>query len=167
MTSLVRVVAPLGLALALVVLGGCGGGESSPESTATSEPSLPEGELALETIWVRPAETGGNTSLYMALANGQSTPDTLVSVEAPIIDSVAIHTTVDTAGTTSMQHTGPLPIPANSRVALEPGGTHVMLMNVQQPLRDGETIVLNVDFAEAGLRRVRAAITNTPPTASQ
>jgi len=167
MNSFARVVASFGLTLVLVLLGGCGGGEPSQESAASSEPSLPEGELALENIWVRPVETGGNTSLYMSLANGQSTPDTLVSVAAPIVDSVAIHTTVDTAGTTSMQHTGPLPIPAETRVALEPGGTHVMLMNLRQPLRDGETIVMNVDFAEAGLRRVRASITNTPPTASQ
>jgi copper(I)-binding protein len=166
MTSVTRLCASLLLAATLVTLGGCGGGQSQQDATP-SEPSLPEDELALENIWVRPVEPGGNTALYMSLANGQSAADTLLSVDAPIIDSVAIHSTVDTAETTMMKHVGPLPIPANTRVPLEPGGTHVMLMGVTQPLRDGESIVLNVDFAQAGLRRVRAAITNTPPSAAQ
>lgn len=167
MNNVTRVVASLCLTVTLVLLGGCGGGQSSQQEAESSEPSLPEGELAIENIWVRPAEPGGNTALYMSLANGQSTADTLVSVEAPIIGSVEIHETVDSAGTTKMQPMSQLPIPANTRVTLEPGGKHVMLMDMNQPLRDGETIVLNVDFAQAGLRRVRASITNTPPTASQ
>ena len=166
MTAVLRFCASLLLAVTLAALGGCGGGD--PQETSTpSEPSLPEGELALDNIWVRPVETGGNTALYMSLANGQSTPDTLRSVDAPIIDSVAIHRTVDTAATATMQHVGPLPIPADTRVTLDPGGTHVMLMNVSRPLRNGERIVLNIDLAQAGLRRVRAVVTNTPPTDAQ
>jgi copper(I)-binding protein len=66
-----------------------------------------------------------------------------------------------------MQPLGPsLPVPPKTRTALEPGGKHVMLMNLSQPLSAGESVVLNLDFAESGLLRLRAPIRMEPPSSN-
>jgi hypothetical protein len=41
-------------------------------------------------------------------------------------------------------------LPAGERVALEPGGLHIMLMGLKAPLKKGETIELILTFAKAG-----------------
>jgi hypothetical protein len=154
---------------ALLVLVACGGGsDGTDQAQQQQEPALPDGEVAVDEPWVRPAAAGGNSALYMTLLNGTTSADTLVDVMAPIIDSIQVHESTDTAGTASMQPMGTsVPIAAQSRVALEPGGKHVMLMNLSQPLVEGESIVLNLEFAQAGLRRVRAPIQAQPPSDAQ
>jgi copper(I)-binding protein len=41
-----------------------------------------------------------------------------------------------------------------------------MLMNLSQPLSAGESVVLNLDFAESGLLRLRAPIRMEPPSSN-
>jgi hypothetical protein len=160
-----RWTAALGLSLLLVVTG-CGG-ENGSQEPDDSAPPLPTDELAVENPWVRPAAAGGNSALYLTVLNGTSSPDTLLDVSAPIIGSVQFHETVDSAGTMHMQPLGPsLPVPPKTRTALEPGGKHVMLMNLSQPLSAGESVVLNLDFAESGLLRLRAPIRMEPPSSN-
>ena len=53
-------------------------------------------------------------------------------------------------GTMSMHHQMSVPIPAGEEVAFEPGGLHVMLINLQRDLNDGETISLVLKFKNAG-----------------
>jgi len=151
---------------ALLLLAGCGGGSDSADADQQQAgPELPTGELKVHDPWVRPSPAGGNSALYVTLLNGTNAADTLVDVTAPIIDSIQVHQTTDSAGTTKMTPMGTsVPIAPKSRVALAPGGTHVMLMNLNQPLTAGESVVLNLDFAQSGLRRIRAPIQNQPPT---
>ena len=151
-----------------LLLTACGGGEAeSSREPSQQQPDLPKNELEVHDPWVRPAPAGGNSALYLTLLNGTSTADTLVDVEAPIIGSVEIHQSVDSAGTSMMRPMGTsVAIPPKSRVMLEPGGKHVMLLRLQQPLADGESIVLNLDFAQAGLRRIQAPIRTQAPSPS-
>lgn len=147
-----------------LVITGCGGDEASNDASDASAPALPSNDLVLENPWVRPAPSGGNTALYMTLANGRTSPDTLLSVRAPIVDSTQVHeTATDTSNTSTMRPIDGLAIPPKSRVALAPGGRHVMLMGLQQTLQDGDTVVLNVEFASAGLRRIQATVRTTAP----
>lgn len=152
------------VAAALLGLSACGGGGDAEPAQPAEAPPLPDGELTVENPWVRPAQSGGNSALYLTVANGTASADTLLSAEAPIVGTSSIHTSAeDSAGTVKMEPVGPLPIPAQTRVTLEPGGTHVMLMNLSQPLTQGEAVVLNLEFAKSGLRRIRAPIQNTAP----
>ena len=43
-----------------------------------------------------------------------------------------------------------LPIPAKGSVLLAPGGLHVMLMGLPQPLKAGTTLPLTLNFEKAG-----------------
>ena len=50
----------------------------------------------------------------------------------------------------TMGPVGPLEIPANGSVTLAPGGLHVMLMKLQQPLTKGGQFSMTLIFKNAG-----------------
>lgn len=124
-----------------------------------ADPELPEDELAIEDPWVRPASSGGNTALYMTVANGRSTADTLVDVRAPIIGQSQIHKTEsDTGDVSSMEPIDSLAIPAEMRTVLEPGGQHVMLMDLGQSLSEEGSLVVDLVFSQSGRQRIQAPV---------
>ncbi len=149
------------LVVASLLLWGCQG--NSPSEEASGPPPLPDGELAIEGPWVRPAPAGSSSVLSMTIANGQSTPDTLLDVRAPIIDSTQGYAAAsDTSeGPRALSS---FPVQARSRAALAPDSQHVALRGLQQPLTEGESLVLTLEFAQSGLQRIRAPIQSTPPT---
>ncbi|MFO8100283.1 MAG: copper chaperone PCu(A)C [Salinibacter sp.] len=154
----------LGLMSTGLLLWGCQGDSSSSEEA--SAPPLPDGELAIEDPWVRPAPAGSSSALYMTIANGLNAPDTLTDIDAPIIDSVQVY---DLASDTTDEATavGTLASPAQERVSLTPDGRSVGLFGLQQPLAEGETLVLNLQFAQSGLQRIQVPIRSSPPNEDQ
>jgi len=95
----------------------------------------------------------------MTIANGRQGADTLVEASAPIIDSSEVHRI--TAADTSRKNG--LPVPARTRVTLAPGSTHVKLVNLGQPLDENSTLILNLEFAQSGLQRVRVPVQSSSP----
>jgi periplasmic copper chaperone A len=49
-------------------------------------------------------------------------------------------------------------IPAGQTVTLSPGGMHIMLLGLTQPLREGQSFPLTLSFDHAGPRQVTVAI---------
>jgi copper(I)-binding protein len=49
-------------------------------------------------------------------------------------------------------------IPAGQTVTLSPGGTHIMLLGLTQPLREGQSFPLTLSFDHAGQREVTVVI---------
>lgn len=51
-------------------------------------------------------------------------------------------------GMMTMRQVGHIDLPAGQPIALEPGGLHVMLIDLRQPLEAGDTFELRLSFAE-------------------
>jgi hypothetical protein len=51
-----------------------------------------------------------------------------------------------------------LDIPAGQPVTLKPGGEHIMLMGLNQPLHEGQSFPLTLDFEKAGPRTVTVTV---------
>lgn len=151
------------LCAALLVVAGCAADETDTEQA--DAPPLPENEIAIEDPWVRPELPGGASAMYFRIANGTTAADTLVEVRTPAADSISIHETVQRGDTTRMQPVGPVPVPAQERVAFEPGGRHIMLMELNQSLDVGNNLIVDVSFAEEGLKRVSVPIRERAPEA--
>ena len=49
-------------------------------------------------------------------------------------------------------------IPAGQTVTLSPGGTHIMLLGLTQPLREGQSFPLTLSFDHAGPQQATVAI---------
>lgn len=99
----------------------------------------------------------GNAAFYMQIAGG-STDDTVVSASSDACGATELHVTVMNDGVMSM-HALPdgLPVPAGETVSLEPGGYHVMCIDADT-FEAGDTVEVDLEFAEAGTMKVTAEI---------
>lgn len=70
---------------------------------------------------------------------------------------------MDDGGMMTMQEVDEIPVPAGETVSLEPGGYHVMLLELVAPLEAGDTIEVTLTFAEAGEVVVEAEVRDTAP----
>lgn len=114
----------------------------------------------------RPTPNGRHsTGCYLTLT--ATTDDRLMAVSSPIAGRVEIHESRMESNMMMMrQLEDGLPLPAGQAVELKPGGNHIMLMAVEQPLRTGDTVALTLTFASAPPLEVTAAVGQPPLTDS-
>jgi copper(I)-binding protein len=61
-------------------------------------------------------------------------------------------------GGMTMREVSGIDIPAGGSVSLEPGGYHVMLLDLKAPLTEGETVSITLTFENAGTVEVEAPV---------
>ncbi|MGI9404725.1 MAG: copper chaperone PCu(A)C [Hyphomicrobiaceae bacterium] len=116
--------------------------------------------------WARPMIGGSATSaVYLKIRNTTGEDDRLVSVKTPVSEKAEIHVSRNENGIMRMRRLGEgVPVLAGEMVSLEPGGRHVMLIGVQEPLVKGETFPLTLTFEKAGEIEIPVAINIMPPS---
>jgi copper(I)-binding protein len=161
-----------GLLLALV-LAACGGGGNG---------------LELEDVRARTAlASAGFGAVYLDITNDTDTDDELVggTVDESVAGAVELHETrpmgsgSESAGDDmamteggdammsgmegmEMVEVAAIAVPAGETVSLEPGGLHIMLIDLVDDLVDGDEFDLDLEFAEAGTRTVTVTVTVQP-----
>jgi len=114
-------------------------------------------QVAVKDAWIRGIVPGQKaTGAFMRLASPAET--SLVAVATPVARIAEIHTMSMDKGVMRMRAIDALPLPAGKAVALEPGGYHLMLMDLRQPLADGATIPLTLTFADAAGKRTTQTV---------
>jgi len=109
------------------------------------------GSVMVEDAWARPGLAGGMSAAYFIIHNTTQQSDVLVGVAGPVASVIQLHRSVmDTNGIMKMEHTDVVEIPARSSVSFEPGGLHVMLVDLQQDLRGGQQFDLTLTFQNYG-----------------
>lgn len=107
--------------------------------------------------------SGPNGALYFTVVGGDQ-PDGLLAVSTHVAGSVEIHeTAVGDDGTVGMRAIDSLRLPANGTLVLEPGGTHAMLIGVEE-LEEGETVDVILTWDRAGEMTVEALVVATLET---
>lgn len=109
------------------------------------------GELHVDHPWSRAlppvAKTG---AAYLAITNHGVQADQLLGADTPAAAKVEMHEHLHADGVMKMQQVKELSIAAGEKLTFKPGGYHLMLFNLKQPLVAGETFPLTLHFAEAG-----------------
>jgi copper(I)-binding protein len=117
------------------------------------------GPLEIDTPWARASiGTGRPAAAYVTIRNTGDQPDRLIRVETPVAARPEVHEMVHDGGAMKMRSAGPLEIPPGGEVRLEPGGLHIMLMQLRQPLEQGAEVPLTLVFEKAGAITVEAPI---------
>lgn len=116
--------------------------------------------VRIEGAWARPAEvdpryagdgaTGGTGAVYMTLVNPGPEPDRLVEVRTEVARRAQVHASRMEGGVVRMEPVPAVELPPRSRVALEPGGLHIMLMGLERRLAEGDRVPLVLRFERAG-----------------
>lgn len=122
---------------------------------ASCAPAAPD--IAIVDPWARATAPGqSRAAVYATIAN-QGGADRLVGVSSAAGEAM-LHRSDSAGGVARMRTVAALDIPAGARVALAPGGTHVMLAGLAGPLVAGSQLPLTFRFATAGERTVAVAV---------
>lgn len=115
------------------------------------------GVVEVKDAWARsPTEDVG--AVYFTVTNDGEAVDALIAVMSDVAERVEIHETTLEGGQAQMHPVGSVEIPAGDQMAFEPGGFHVMLFGLVEPLAEGDTISLTLSFEEAGEIAVEAEV---------
>ena len=101
--------------------------------------------------WARATPAGAKTgAAYMTLINNGSAGDRLLGATTPVADKIRFHSVSEDNGVSRMREMHDVAVAPGARVTFSPGGMHVMLVGLKQPLKEGQTFPLALTFEKAG-----------------
>jgi hypothetical protein len=106
----------------------------------------------------RPASPGGAGAVYLTVMNHGQSDDTITGLSTPVADKAEIHRTVNENGVMRMDAVPTLAVKANDGIAFTPGGLHIMLTGLHQPLKLGDSFPLTLNFTHAGVVTVTVEV---------
>ncbi|MGK7296869.1 MAG: copper chaperone PCu(A)C [Candidatus Wenzhouxiangella sp. M2_3B_020] len=116
--------------------------------------------VVVEDAWARASiGTSRPGAAYMEIRNTGDETVTVTGLVTDLAKMPEIHrTSTDDRGVSSMAPAGEVEIAPEATVALEPGGLHAMLMQLQRPMREGESFSLTLLFSDGGEVKVEVPI---------
>lgn len=131
----------LGIALAVPVLAaGSLAGCSSSSDSSSSASSAAGCPVTVADPWVKAADKG-MTAAFGTLTNTGSGEVVVTAANTPDSATTELHEVVDDNGKMVMQPVpGGFSVPAGGTLTLEPGGFHIMLMDVTKPIQAGQDV---------------------------
>ena len=100
-------------------------------------------QVTVSQPWVRGTVQGQKASgAFMQLKSAEGA--TLVAAQSPVAGVVEIHEMRMESNVMRMRAIPKLELPAGQTVELKPGGYHVMLMDLKQPLKKGDTVPITL-----------------------
>jgi len=113
--------------------------------------------IAVTDAWSRVAMAGRTGVVYLTITDSGA-PDRLTGASSPVAATATLHETTDDHGVMKMRPVAALPVQPGKPVKLAPGGYHIMLEGLKQPLQPGETFPLTLTFANAGTIAATATV---------
>jgi copper(I)-binding protein len=115
------------------------------------------GQLEIKAPWARATPgQAQNGVAYLTIIS--PTADRLTAASSPVAKKAELHTMSMDGGVMRMRPLTAMDIPAGQTITLSPGGTHIMLLGLTQPLREGQSFPLTLSFDHAGPRQVTVLI---------
>ena len=113
--------------------------------------SFEKGDLQIRHPWSRATPPGAKVGVgYLEIRNNGAQPDRLLSASTSVAKRVEMHITEQAGEVAKMRQLRAFEVPGRERLTLEPGGAHLMLVDLVQPLKKGERFSMTLRFERAG-----------------
>jgi copper(I)-binding protein len=114
--------------------------------------------VAVSEAWARATPGGVRNGAAFLQITASGAGDRLMDVRSGAAGRVELHSHIHEAGVMKMRRVEAIDVPAGKPVVFKPGGLHIMLMDLKQPLKAGEQVDLTLVFEKAGEIEVRASV---------
>lgn len=118
-----------------------------------------EADLVVVAPYVRMVPPGTpNTAAFMTITNDGTNDRRLVKADSPVARAGELHSHTNDQGIMRMRQVTAIEVKAKGRAELKSGGYHVMLIDLQQSLKEGDTVPLTLTFDDGSIRKVDAPV---------
>jgi copper(I)-binding protein len=124
--------------------------------------SAADAGLTVENPWARPAAIGQMGVIYLTVKD-TGVPDQLIGVKTPLADDASLHESTMVGNVMEMRPVQAAPVAPGQPLVLGPGGYHIMLMGLKQPLKEGDTVPVTLLFQKAGAVTATATVRRNAP----
>ena len=121
------------------------------------------GNLKLEDAYARatvPAQKVGGA--FLSIEN-KGAADKLIGASSAVAKEVQLHTMSMEGNVMRMREVKVIEIPANGAIKLQPGGFHLMLIDLKGQLKAGDQIPVKLKFEKAGEVEVKFHVKDMRP----
>jgi copper(I)-binding protein len=173
-----------GLAAVAFAAVACGGEEKeeptptavATQPVATEQPTAPAAapSIVIEDAWARQSPIGqmgdgmgegmqgtmapARGAAYMVIRNTGTEDDALIGASSDIAMTTEVHESYMEGETMMMRRVDRIEVPAGGEVVLQPGGYHVMFIDLKEPLQPGTSVEITLQFEKAGEIAVQAEV---------
>jgi copper(I)-binding protein len=113
--------------------------------------------------WSRPTISAAMAGVVYLTVTDSGAATTLLRVTTPIATRADMHRSLERNGMMEMLSVTSLPVAPGAPIQFSPGGYHIMLMGLTQPLSPGQTFPVTLTFADGGT--ATTTVTVQPMTA--
>lgn len=122
--------------------------------------------ISVEFAWARATPPGAKTgAVYLTIDNNGGNDDKLVGASTPLAATAEPHTEIMANGIMEMRPLKAVDVPPGGKAVLKPGARHIMLMGLNQPLKQGGHFPLTLRFAHSPPITVQVQIAKVGATA--
>ena len=119
--------------------------------------------LMASSAWSRPTASAAMAGVIYVTITDSGAPTSLVNVSTPVAAQSQMHQSLMQNGMMEMLPVKSLPVAPGLPIRFSPGGYHIMLVGMMQPLSVGQTFPLTLTFANG--TRITTTVTVQPMTA--
>jgi hypothetical protein len=130
--------------IAAILLALCVGIKSQAQTSAANP-------IIIEQPWARATPGGARTgAAYMTLIDNGTSGDRLLGATTPLADKVQFHKETEDNGVSRMREVTTVNLEPGAKIIFKPGEMHMMIVGLKQPLAEGKTFQLTLQFEKAG-----------------
>jgi len=111
----------------------------------------PAAGVTVRDAWARATPPGAVVAAVYLTIVGGSRADRLLGAHTSRAGMTELHAVTHESGMIRMRPSDGVDVAAHGKVMLAPEGLHLMLMNLPQPLVQGESFEVQLHFAQAGI----------------
>ena len=108
------------------------------------------GSLEIEQPWARASAGPARNGAAFLVIHNSGAADRLVAAAGDVAKRVELHTHKMEGDVMKMRQVEAVEVPAKGMATLQPGGYHVMMIGLVEPLTEGGSFPLTLTFEKAG-----------------
>ena len=99
-----------------------------------------------------------NSAAFMQINNSSAEEQFLVSASTPVAATVELHMHTMDDGVMRMRQIAHIHLPPNGTATLQPGGLHIMLLDLKGPLDLGDQVPITLTFEDGSSKEISAEV---------
>jgi copper(I)-binding protein len=98
------------------------------------------------------------TGAFMVIKNAGDKDVKVVKADNPASKATELHTHLNENGVMKMRPVAAIDVKSKGEAVLKPGGLHVMLINLNAPMKEGDVVPITLTFDDGSSKKVDAKV---------
>lgn len=116
-------------------------------------------QISVDKAYVRLAPPSApTTAAFMVIHNHGDQDIKVVKADSPASRLTELHTHLNEGGVMKMRPVAAIEVKAKSMAVLQPGGLHVMMIDLKAPLKEGDVVPMTLGFDDGSSKKLELKV---------